>query len=134
MPRPKKVPTAFAVVSTPKATKLVSAQGKLDLMTRAREKTDGGEKILNFLVRVLDGDGSTSQGLEASKILLAYGWGKPIETQVTADVSPTDKPGSVAMLTADQLEAVVSGSVVEQKTLAPADVTEAEDVEKDGEH
>lgn len=128
-PRKKMVPAAFAVVATPKAQKLVAAEGKLDLMTRAREYTENGEKLLRFLVRVVDGDGSISQGLDATKILLAYGWGKPIETQVTADVSATPAPPvGVKALTTEQLEAVVNGSVVNR-----TGVTEGEDIGEDSE-
>jgi hypothetical protein len=121
----KKLPAAFAVVESPKATKLASAAGKLALMHRIREVTDDGELVLSFLKRVMQGDGSVAEGLSAAKLLLAYGFGKPIETQVTAEA--TERPGSnAAILSSAQLEAVVSGKFVigeEDASFVEADET-----------
>lgn len=110
MPPKKTIPTAFAVVDIPKATKLAAAEGKVALMRRVHQLSNDGEKILAFLFRVMDGDGNVTQGLEAAKMLLAYGYGKPIEVTVTADATPQPQ-GGVSSLTSAQLEAVVTGTL-----------------------
>jgi hypothetical protein len=84
----KKVPAAFAVVDQRDAPKLAAAEGKLALMRRIRELSGDGEKLVAFLLRVIAGDGTIGQGLQATEILLSHGWGKPITLTVTADATP----------------------------------------------
>lgn len=109
----KKLPAAFAVVSVPKATKIAAAAGKVKLMESIHELSRDGEKMLAFLFRVMDGAGDVDQGLKAAQLLLAYGYGKPVEVQVTADASSMRPPGA-AQLTSEQLHAAISGFASEE--------------------
>lgn len=107
----KKVPAVMAMVEVKKAPAIASAEGKVAMMRRIRELTNEGEDIAMTLVRILKGDGSTNQVLDAAKILLSYGWGKPIETQVTANMTPNVE-GGVSRLTNEQLEDVVNARLL----------------------
>lgn len=107
----KKLPSAFAVIEVPKASKLAAAEGKLAIMQKIRERTDDGEKLISFLMNVITGGGTVGQGLTAAQMLFDYGYGKPIEVKVTADATPQHVPApGVNTLTSAQLEAVITGS------------------------
>lgn len=105
----KKISTAFVMTEVPKANKLAAAEGKLELMRRIRDLSGDGEKMVKYLMNVLDGNGNVTQGLEAVKILFAYGYGKPIEVKVTADASDAPKGGGLEQLSSAQLEAAIKG-------------------------
>lgn len=112
------MPAAFAVVQAPSATKLASAEGKLHLMRRVRELTHEGEKILATLTRILE-DGNDTARLRAAELLLSYGYGKPIETQLIANTSGNGEAPPTAALTSEQLEAVVNGQVISDAEIVP---------------
>lgn len=112
------------VVAAPQAGKIIAAEGKVRLMERVRALSDDGEKVVAALLRVMR-DGKDRDVVDAAKVILAYGWGKPIETLVTADVTQASGGANVAALSTEQLEAVVNARLAEPK----AEVVEEEDAE-----
>lgn len=74
-------------------------------MERTRKLSDNGEKILAALMRIVTSSDSEKNVIEAADRLLAYGWGKPVEVKLTAEVGPPAEPEGVKTLSAEQLEA-----------------------------
>lgn len=106
--------------------------GKLDMAKGIREDTEDGAKIRRALMRILEGDGSTKEIIDAAKVLLAYGWGKPVEVSVSAEVSGGFNPAaSVEALSTEQLEALVRTVEVSPP---PAQTDTHQDEEEDAEY
>lgn len=108
----KKYPTGHVVLATAtQAPRVHAAEGKFALMKRFREASREGEDVAALLLKVMR-NGTDRDALEAAKIFLAYGWGKPVETQITADLSPPNTAPEVAKkLTTAQLEEMVTGAL-----------------------
>lgn len=96
----------FAVVKAPTAAKMASAEGKFELMERTRRLTNDGEEILTAVMRVMRSSDNDKCVLDAARLLLEYGYGRPIETRIQADVPVSGGASSAAFatLTAQQLE------------------------------
>ncbi len=113
MPPGKKLPAAMVVVSGNLAPRHNAASEKLKLARKILDRTDDLEDVLAALLKIVRGDGSNKEILEAAKILLANSVGEPVKTQVVADVG-VDKAGAAVSplesLTSQQLADVATSS------------------------
>jgi hypothetical protein len=125
--RRKPIPT-FAVVKPSEGTRLASAHAKLELMQNIQAQTDGGKWWIAQLMRLATTAEKESVQLSALELLAAYGFGKPIETKVTADMSmPPPSSGDLESISSLQLEAAATAVLephVESETVTEAE-TEA---------
>lgn len=118
----------YSLLAPRDITKTLTETGKARLASRIRDKA--GERLEDRLLRIVE-TGSDADAMNAAKILLSYGYGKPTEFTVSAKVETSNDMPIARTLSTRELEEVANATAedlghgeTDAEIVEPADIAD----------